>query len=41
MTVSEELEQKEEAPQTFDFGVLALVVSALSAGAALTLRKRK
>ena len=41
ISVSVELEQKEEAPQTFDFGVIALVVSALSAGAALSIRKRK
>ena len=39
--VDEALDEKAESPNTFDFGVIALIVSAVSAGAAVSLKKRK
>jgi hypothetical protein len=39
--VDETLDEKAESPNTFDFGVIALIASAVSAGAALSLKKRK
>ena len=40
-TVDQAMDDKAEAPQTFDFGVIALIASAVTAGAALSLKKRK